>query len=119
MDKKGIMNITAKFETTFAEEHCFAELNAEQQHEIVQKNLISSLAKYLDEHFDELPISVMHKINEDLVTKTYELHLDLANNLVPIVLNFQGKLMKIYIPKDAAKELGLSRDIESIVLKEN
>lgn len=119
MNKEGIINITTKFETTFAEERCFAELNTEQQQGIVRKNLVSSLAEYLDEHFDELPISIMHKTNEDLITKTYELHLNLASNLVPIVLNFKGKPIKTYIPRDTAEKLGLSRDIEHIVLKDN
>lgn len=112
--KEGITHLTSKFQMAPG----MGQLRERDKQKLTKDALVDSLSRFIREHFDELPLNIIEGEREEIYgNRVYELHVDLASNLVPVTLNFPGKQIKAYISKDTAKELGLSRDIESIVLK--
>lgn len=102
----------------FSVDEC-ARIPEDERMKLAKVHLPFQLGEFISKNFDKLPIN--HYTSKDIhyeqMAETHKISISLAKDLAPITLNFAGKEVKAYISKDESKQLGLSRDIESIVLK--
>ena len=109
-----------KISTTmdFSMEEC-ARIPEDERKRLAKVHLPFQLGNFISKNFDELPIKYLTSkdVHYKQGVETHEISISLAKDLVPITLHFGGKEVKAYVPKDAAEQLGLRRDIESIALK--
>lgn len=116
-NQSNIIKISATMD--FSYEEC-ERIPEDERMKLAKVHLPFQLGDFISKNFDELPIKycTSKDIHYKQGAETHKISISLAKNLIPITLDYAGKQITAYISKDTAKELGLSRDIESIVLKE-
>jgi hypothetical protein len=84
----------------------------------IKHMLCNELARYIEEHFDELPVN--YKTSDDINYSAHEeIHkvtINLANNLVPITLKLPNGQVTAYVSKEVASQFN-NTEIDQITLK--